>query len=106
MADKKITELPLQASASSDDLLLLVDNPNGTPVSKKISVKNLFGSVNANTVFEQSVSVAGDTVTIRTSKTPANSTVTVLKGAIFYDSTFLYVATDNNVIKRITLESF
>ena len=106
MADKKITELPLLASASSDDLLLIVDNPNGTPVSKKVSVKNLFGSVNANTVFEQSVTVTGDTVTIQTSKTPANSTATVVKGALFYDSTYLYVATANNVIKRITLETF
>ena len=39
MADKKVTQLTALASPNDEDLLLLVDDPNGTPVSKKIDVK-------------------------------------------------------------------
>lgn len=39
-------------------------------------------------------------------ETPANSTVTVVKGTIYYDSNYLYVATANNTLKRVALSSF
>lgn len=41
MAQKKITELTALSGASSDDLLLIVDNPSTTPVSKKITFGDL-----------------------------------------------------------------
>lgn len=41
MATKKITELTTLSGASSDDLLLIVDNPSTTPVSKAITFGNL-----------------------------------------------------------------
>ena len=34
MADQKVTELSTLATPASEDLLLVVDNPNGTPASK------------------------------------------------------------------------
>lgn len=37
-ADKKITALTALTNPSSDDLLLVVDDPGGTPISKKITV--------------------------------------------------------------------
>ncbi len=43
MADTKISALTALASASSDDLIPIVDDPGGTPVTKKITVANLIG---------------------------------------------------------------
>lgn len=40
MADSKITALTALTDASSDDLLPIVDDPAGTPVTKKITVAN------------------------------------------------------------------
>lgn len=46
-------------------------------------------------------------VTIGTSKsTPANSTITVKEGKIWYDTSYLYIAVANNTVKRIALDSF
>jgi len=42
MADKKITELDeLEATPDSGDMLVIVDDPEGTPATKKISFGNL-----------------------------------------------------------------
>ena len=49
MADSKVTALTETSSPSSVDLMLLITDPNGTPVSKKITIKNLFGNIPANT---------------------------------------------------------
>jgi hypothetical protein len=40
MANKKLTELTEITQATVDDLIYLVDDPLGTPVSKKITVAN------------------------------------------------------------------
>ena len=49
MADKKVSQLPSLTTSAAPDLLMIVDDPNGTPVSKKITVKNFFGAVPSNT---------------------------------------------------------
>jgi len=59
MADRKITELAALTSANQKDLLYVVDDPSGTPVSKKISLYNLFGSVPANTSISGTATVSG-----------------------------------------------
>ena len=41
MADKKVTALDALASVSADDLFLVVDDPAGTPTSKKVTAANL-----------------------------------------------------------------
>lgn len=41
MADTKITGLTALTTPSSDDILPIVDDPGGTPVTKKITVANL-----------------------------------------------------------------
>jgi len=48
MADKKITQLTELASVSSVDLLPIVDDPNGLPELKKITVANLVTDGNLN----------------------------------------------------------
>jgi hypothetical protein len=48
--DKKISELTAATSATYDDLTVLVDDPAGTPTTKKITVNGLLGwQVNAQT---------------------------------------------------------
>ena len=41
MADKKVTALDALTTVAADDLLLIVDDPSGTPTSKKVTAANL-----------------------------------------------------------------
>ena len=41
MADKKVTALDALTTVTADDLFLVVDNPSGTPTSKKVTAANL-----------------------------------------------------------------
>jgi len=54
MADRKISELTSVTSLVAEDLIPVVDNPNGTPQTKSITVKDFFGSVSANLVMSAS----------------------------------------------------
>ena len=63
---KKITELTTLSNASSDDLLVIVDDPSGVPETKKITVGNFFGNVVSNTVFKSSVVSNGNVVVANT----------------------------------------
>lgn len=57
MADTKVTAMTeLNATPDSSDLLYIVDDPAGTPISKKITVANMLGStagLGANTFTGQ-----------------------------------------------------
>jgi len=44
MADKKITELSELTALADVDLFVVVDDPAGTPITKKISARNVFGN--------------------------------------------------------------
>jgi hypothetical protein len=89
---KKVTELTALTAPAGEDLLLIVDDPSGTPTTKKVTVSNLFGNVAANVVIYNN--------------TPANSTITIKKGTIMFDTSYIYVAVANNTIKRVGLNSF
>lgn len=118
MADRKVSELPSLATPASVDKLLIIDDPNGTPVSKNITVKDLFGAIPANTVFQarttmnNRVLVANGFVTLQTKKTVSSNNATTvlgsggLQGSIFWDDNYLYVATSNTQIKRVALSVF
>ena len=135
MADKKISELNTLTSAASEDLLVIVDDPNGTPISKQITLKNLFGSVPANTVINRltvnantmlngsnttvtanlnstgittinQLTVANNQLRITTTDTVASNSATGLQGQISYDTDYIYVCVANNVWKRATLASW
>jgi hypothetical protein len=117
MADRKVSELPTLTTAAGVDRLYIVDDPNGTPVSKQISLDNLLGTIPANTTFAQTatfnnkVTVANGFVTLSTSKTvSSNNAETVLgtgaQGSIFWDTNYLYVAVSNTQIKRVALSVF
>ena len=51
MADKTISSLPALATISKEDVLLVVDNPAGTPVNRKISIEGFFSNVEPIVLF-------------------------------------------------------
>jgi len=76
MADKKVTELSAITNASGDDLLLVVNDPSGTPTSNKITLNNLFANVVPTTVHKGRVTFRANTNYIGTASTfSANVTV-------------------------------
>lgn len=117
MADQKVTELTNLTTAASEDVFYIVDDPSGTPVSKKITAKNLFGSVPANTTFthfatfNNKVTAANGVMTLATSTTVGSNNATNvlgagMQGSIFWDDDYLYVAVSNTQIKRVALSVF
>ena len=45
MADKRISGLPALSFSTKEDILMVVNDPAGTPSNKKISVENFFSNV-------------------------------------------------------------
>lgn len=63
MADTKISALTAATSLTDDDLFVVVDDPGGTPVTKKITRANALGSLAAKSqVWGMSASVIGTLV--------------------------------------------
>jgi len=111
MADKKVTQLTALTSPNDEDLLLIVDDPNGTPVSKSITVKTFLGALPSNTSITGNLTVsangsytgsnvnftsnvvvtgtatitqavvASDRLTIKTTRTPSNNNATTQLGS-------------------------
>jgi len=136
MADKKITQLTALTAPANTDLLLIVDDPSGSPVSKKIELGDIFGET-AQTSFQKiditstgTATIGGtvvkitpstrfeveglpdfnyDEIRIRTSQTPASSNNTALGwsvGTITWDTNYLYIAVNASTIKRVSLNTF
>ena len=74
MADKKVTDLTSLTTGASEDLFLVVDDPNGTPASKQITHKNLLGAVSSNVVVSKLTTLNAN-VTINCSNTTMSSNV-------------------------------
>ena len=49
MADQKLTQLSAITSAGASDLIYIVNDPSGTPVSKKITVSDLLKYLSSGT---------------------------------------------------------
>jgi hypothetical protein len=134
MADKKVSQLTSLTTTAAPDLLLIVDDPNGTPVSKNITVKNFFGAIPSNTVFDARVRLKANTtivcsntvVTANVNMTTngllkVNNFITTLRsnpgsnnassggykvGQAFFSNTFLYIAVNTTTLKRVALSTF
>jgi len=126
MADKKVTQLTALTTPTAPDLLLIVDDPNGTPVSKKITLKSLFGAVTSNTVFKANTTVTGNkalfaanvvmtksttvntfNITFGTAPGSNNATsVGMSVGQMRFTNTYLYIAVNATTIKRVALNVF
>lgn len=103
---KPIKNLPVKSTATSTDILVLVANNAGNPVTAQISVNNFFGNSSFDFIAGGNHIISANTFIIRREQTPANSTITVSKGTIFFDADYLYIAVANNTLKRVTLSSF
>lgn len=106
MADQKTTQMSSLATPAGEDLLMIIDDPSGAPVNKKITLSTLFGKVPSNLVVNGTVTANTNAIIISNSQTPANSTITIAKGSVFYDSDFIYVAVNANSLKRVPLSAF
>jgi len=61
MADKKVTQLTALTVPTKEDVLLIIDDPLGSPISKKITVDNFFGATSALNVNAISIITSGTT---------------------------------------------
>lgn len=134
MADKKVSQLTSLATTAAEDLLLVIDDPNGTPTSKNMTVKSFFGAVPSNTVFNGRVTLKANATitcsntvvtsnvnitsngllkvnnfitTIRSTPASNNAATTGYKlGQAFFTNTHLYIAVNATTLKRIALSTF
>ena len=108
MADraKQISELPTTTSVAANATFVVVDNTTAVANTKQISANNLFNNSSFNVTLSNTAILSANTIIIRNNQSPANSTITVSKGTIFFDTNYLYIAVANNTLKRILLTSF
>lgn len=84
-------------SVQANTLMLVCQTPETNPQSKVIYVSDFANS------FNQPVQTG---LPLMPSATPANSQITVAQGVMFYDDSYLYIATDTNNLKRVLLTAF
>ena len=75
MADKKVSELAAVTSLTGDDLLLVVNDPNGFPASRRITIANVFGNVAVRTIHTNRVDFDSNSFFRSTVTTFASNTV-------------------------------
>ena len=93
----KGSALPTANSFTDGDYVFVISDPTTLAATKKLE----------KTIFFSNVSnISTNTFIIRNKSTPSNSTMTITRGSMFYDDSYLYISTANNVIKRISLQSF
>lgn len=78
MADKKITELTQlgPGQLAQGDIFVVVDDPTGTPITKQVTVADVFGSINyVTSTTYKSVSLVKSIVTANTNANGSSNTV-------------------------------
>ncbi len=101
MADKKITELPVMTNPQPEDLLLVVDNPTGTPESKSLSIGTLLSNTNVTLANTGLMFVNG-----YTPPDSENGGNPILPNKMWTDGVYIYVSGANNSIRRVQLSTF
>ena len=101
----KVSALQTASSISSDDLIMIVDDPSGTPVSKRITFSNFSSAVSGSQTLAQVTALGSSataTLTLLGGFTSAAATVTStltvqgstsLQGVTFTDATGTAVTT-------------
>jgi len=82
MADKKVTALTAVTAATNNDIFMIVDDPTGTPISKKITVEDVFGNTTKTTLTKFNVgssntNLSGTALNLWPNTGGASSNVTV-----------------------------
>ena len=116
MASSKITDLTAATTMASADLIPIVSDPAGSPATKKITLSNFYANVVVTAKFANTVtltaavtsnnSLTANNLYITYRSTPASSGDSVSNGKLWFDNNYLYVSTNTNVIKRVTLDTF
>lgn len=134
MADQKVTQKARLTTPSVEDLLMIIDDPNGTPVTKAITIKNLFAAVPGNTVFNARVRTNANTthvgsntvytgnvnfagagftkannfhLTVKSNPASNNATTAGLRvGSFLFSNTYGYYVVNSTTIKRFALSTF
>jgi len=85
--------------ATKDDLLLVIDDPLGSPISKKITVDNFFGATSALNVNAISIIASGTTSLGANNFTLTSNTQSILTKGVSINSTLAdsdtVIASDN-----------
>lgn len=83
MADKKVTQLTALTAPANNDLLLIIDDALGSPVSKKITVEDLFGATSTLTVSSLSLNATGNaTLAANNITLDAANDITLTRGVV------------------------
>ena len=83
MADKKVTQLTALTAPANTDLLLIIDDPAGSPISKKITIEDLFGKTSTLSVSAINITSTGDTTLAANNFTIDSTTnITLTRGAV------------------------
>jgi hypothetical protein len=85
MADKKITQLDALTSVAGPDLFLVVDDPSGTPTSKKVTAANILSYVQDGVVFPFSAEDLDDLGDVA-APSPSNGDVLKYNGTAWVNS--------------------
>lgn len=84
MADTKISQLTEATETSIDDLLVIVDDPAGTPVTKKITEKSLYNSRKLMSIVPAATFSLGTGTSVQ-SAFPTTGDVFTLEGSTTYE---------------------
>lgn len=107
MADnrKKLSETQKVNSVDANSRIILLANVTvnastniiTNSITSIVSYTSMFANTRADSLYIGITSGAN---------TPANSTITVQAGKIWWDASYLYVAVANNTVKRVALSAF
>ena len=83
MADKKVTQLTALTAPANTDLLLVIDDPAGSPISKKITIEDLFGKTSGLSVTTINLTSTADTTLAANNFTiDATTNITLTRGTV------------------------
>lgn len=104
----RVSALTALTQAAGEDLLYIVDDPAGSPTSKKITTKNFLESnVAANVAFAGPLKATFIGASVNS--TPANSTnvpTGAQVGSWWTDGSYIYVVTGASAIKRVAISTW